>query len=96
MWLYVTTLFSKVTKYTPLGDNTPCNYACPVRLIKVTLEVALCALSDSPVGEESEEPEKQPTEQASPREKKGKKRKSVIETPVPVKKKTALVCNSLL
>uniref|UniRef100_A0A8C8J6U5 Protein CMSS1 n=1 Tax=Oncorhynchus tshawytscha TaxID=74940 RepID=A0A8C8J6U5_ONCTS len=45
---------------------------------------------DSPVGEESEEPEKQPTEQASPREKKGKKRKSVIETPVPVKKKTAL------
>lgn len=55
------------------------------------------ALSDSPVGEEEgEEPEKQPTEQASPQEKKGKKRKSVTENPVPVKKKTALVCNSLL
>lgn len=46
---------------------------------------------DSPVGEEEgEEPEKQPTEQASPQEKKGKKRKSVTENPVPVKKKTAL------
>uniref|UniRef100_A0A4W5RG34 Cms1 ribosomal small subunit homolog n=1 Tax=Hucho hucho TaxID=62062 RepID=A0A4W5RG34_9TELE len=46
---------------------------------------------NSPAGEEErEEPEKQPTGLASPQEKKGKKRKSVTENPVPVKKKTAL------